>query len=148
MTTTSNWNHIGSEEIPADICSREVGTVDELSNEIGSSKNWYKGPNLLWSNRKEEAKLKESKIEDLDGNREEIKAKCCFNNNICKVEPFIKFRIYSSWKWLCHILSYVKRFTKNCRTEGNKLVRALAAHKIKGPQQDLIKLIQQESFTY
>ena len=93
MTTTSNWNHIGSEEIPADICSREVGTVDELSNEIGSSKNWYKGPNLLWSNRKEEAKLKESKIEDLDGNREEIKIKCFFNNKTCKVEPFIKFRI-------------------------------------------------------
>ena len=50
MTNTSHWNHIGSEEIPADICSREVGTVDELSNEIGSSKNWYKGPYLLWSN--------------------------------------------------------------------------------------------------
>ena len=43
-------------------------------------------------------------------------------------------------------LSYVKRFIKNCRTEGNKLVGTLAAHEIKGTQQDLIKLIQQECF--
>ena len=45
-----------------------------------------------------------------------------------------------------HILSYVKRFIKNCRTEGDKLVGPLAAHEIKGAQQNLIKLIQQESF--
>ena len=76
----------------------------------------------------------------------QIKTKCCFTNKICKVEPFIKFGIYSSWKRLCHILSYVKRFLKNCRSECNKLVGALAAHEIKGAQQDLIKLIQQESF--
>ena len=43
-------------------------------------------------------------------------------------------------------LSYVKRFIKNCRTEGNKLVGTLAAHEMKGVQQDLIKLIQQEFF--
>ena len=47
---------------------------------------------------------------------------------------------------MCHILSYVKRFTKNFRTEGNKLAETLAAHEIKGAQQDLIKLIQQECF--
>ena len=35
---------------------------------------------------------------------------------------------------------------ENCRTEGNNLVGTLAAHKIKGVQQDLIKLIQQECF--
>ena len=35
---------------------------------------------------------------------------------------------------------------KNCRTEGNKLEGALAAHEIKGSQQDVIKSIQQESF--
>ena len=48
---------------------------------------------------------------------------------------------------MCHILSYVKRFIKNCRREGNKLVGALAAYEIKVAQQDLIKPIQQESFT-
>ena len=145
MTTASQWHHIGSKQNP-DICSRRVAIVHELSNETGSLKSWYKGPNFLWSNSKVEAKLKGSKIEDLDENNEEIKTKCCFTNKICKVEPFIKFGIYSSWKRLCHILSYVKRFMKNCRTEGNNLVGTLAAHEIKGARQDLIKLIQQECF--
>lgn len=35
---------------------------------------------------------------------------------------------------------------KNSRTEGKKLVRKLAAPKLKGVQWDLIKLIQKESF--
>ena len=35
---------------------------------------------------------------------------------------------------------------RNCRTEGSKLVAALNKREIKGAQQDLIKLIQQESF--
>ena len=147
LKTASHWHHIGSEENLADIYSRGVATVHELSNEIGSSKSRYNGPNFLWSNSKVEAKLKGSKIEDLDENNEEIKTKFCFTNKICKVEPFIKFGIYSSWKKLCHILSYVKRFIKNCRREGNKLVGALAAYEIKVAQQDLIKPIQQESFT-
>ena len=146
MTTASQWHHIGSKENPADICSRGVATVQELSNEIGLLKSWYKGSNFLWRNSKVEAKLKVSKIEDLDENNEEIKTKCCFTNKICKIEPFMKFGIYSSSKRLCHILNYVKRFIKNCRTKGNKLVGTLAAHEMKGAQQDLIKLIQQEFF--
>ena len=100
----------------------------------------------MWSNSKVEGTLKRSKIEDLDENNEEIKRKCCFTNNICKVKPFIKFGIHSSSKRLCPILNYVKRFIKNCKTKGNNLVGALATHKIKGVQQDLIKLILQESF--
>ena len=93
MTTASQWHHIESKENPADICNRGVATVYELSNEIGSLKSWYKGPNFLWSNNKVETKLKGSKIEDLDENNDEIKTKCCFTNTICKVEPFIKFGI-------------------------------------------------------
>ena len=126
--------------------NRGVATVHELSNETGSSKSWYKWPNFLWSNSKVEAKIKGSKVKDLDENSEEIKTKFCFTNKICKVEPFIKFGIYSSWKRLCHILSYVTRFIKNCGKEDNKLVGTLAAHEIKGAQQDLIKLIQQKRF--
>ena len=64
MTTAFQWHHIGSEENPADICSRGVATVNELSNEIGSAKSWYKGPNFLWSNSKVETKIKGSKIDD------------------------------------------------------------------------------------
>ena len=93
MTTASQWHHIESKENPVDICSRGVATVYELSNEIGSLKSWYKGPNFLWSNSKVETKLKGSKIEDLDENNDEIKTKCCFTNTICKVESFIKFGI-------------------------------------------------------
>ena len=100
MTTASQWHHIGSKENPTDICSRGVATVHELTNEISSLKSWYKGSNFLWSNSKVEAKLKGSKIEDLDENNEEIETKCCFTNKIRKVEPFIKFGIYSSWKRL------------------------------------------------
>ena len=33
--TASWWHHIGSEEYPADICSRGAATVHELSNETG-----------------------------------------------------------------------------------------------------------------
>ena len=112
ITTASHWHHIGGEENPADICSRGVVTAHEISNETGSSKSWYKGSNFLWSNSKVEVKIKGSKIEDMEESKEEIKAKCCSANKICKVEPFIKFGIYSSWKRLCHILSYVKRFIK------------------------------------
>ena len=93
MTTASQWYHKESKENLADICNRGVATVHKLSNEIGSLKSWYKGPNFLWSNSKVEAKLKGSKIEDLDENNDEIKTKCCFTNTICKVEPFIKFGI-------------------------------------------------------
>ena len=145
MMSASQWHHIGSKDNPADICSRGVATVHKSSNETGSLKSWYKGPNFFWSNSKVETKLKGSKTEDVDENNEEIKTKC-FTSKICKVEPFIKFRIYSSWKRFCHILSYVKIFIKNCKTELKKLVGALAVHKIKGAQQDLIKLILQECF--
>ena len=120
MTTAPQWNYTGNEENSADICSRRVATVHDLSNDIGSSKCWYKRWNFLWSNSKVEAKLKESKVEDLNENHKEIKTKCCFINNICNVKFFIQFRIYSSWKRLCHILIYVKRFIKNYKTEGNK----------------------------
>ena len=111
MTTACQWHHIRSEENPANMCSQGVATVHKFSNEIGSLKSWCKGPSFLWSNSKLKAKLKGIKIEDLDENNEEIKTKC-FANKICKVEPFIKFGIYSSWKRLCHILSYVKKFIK------------------------------------
>ena len=77
MMTTSQWNHIESEENPADICSRSVATVHESSNEIGSMKSFYKGPNFLWSNSKVEAK------QDLDENNKEIKTKCYFTHKIC-----------------------------------------------------------------
>ena len=60
-------------------------------------------------------------------------------NKIWKAEPFIKFGIYSSWNRLCHILSYVKRFIKNYRSEGNNLVGSLATYEIKVARQDLIK---------
>lgn len=96
MTTASQWYHIGTKENPAGICNQGIATVHKLSNEIGSSKSWYKRPNFLWSNSKIEAKLIGSKFEALDENNEEIKAKCCFTNKICELEAFIKFRIYSS----------------------------------------------------
>ena len=110
MAATSQRYHIGTKESPADICNQGIATVHKLSNEIGSSKGWYKRPNFLWSNSKIEAKLTGSKFEALDENNEEIKTKCCFTNKICKLEAFIKFGIYSSWKRLYYILSYVKRF--------------------------------------
>ena len=47
MTTPSQWHQIGSKEYPANICSRRVATVHELSNEIGSLKSWYKELNFL-----------------------------------------------------------------------------------------------------
>ena len=96
MTTASQWYHIGTKENPAGICNQGIATVHKLSNEIGSSKSWYKRPNFLWSNSKIEAKVIGSKFEALDENNEEIKAKCCFTNKICKLEAFIKFRICSS----------------------------------------------------
>ena len=98
MTATSQWHHIGSKENSEDICSRGVATVHELSNKIGSSKSWYKGPNILWGKSKVETKLEDSKLEDLNANNEEIKRKCCFTNQVFKEEPFIKFRICLSWK--------------------------------------------------
>ena len=73
LRTASQWHLIGSKENSADICSRGVATVHELSNEIGSLKSWYRGPNLLWGNSRVETKLKESKIEDLGENNKEIK---------------------------------------------------------------------------
>ena len=84
MKTASQWHHIGSKKNPENICSQGVATVHELSNEIGSLKSWYKGPNFLWSNSKVETILKGSKTEVLDENNEEIKTKCCFINKIFK----------------------------------------------------------------
>ena len=124
--TASQWHHIGGEEYTADICSRRAATVHELSNETGPSKSWYKGPNFLWSNSKVEGTLKRSKIEDLDENNEEIKRKCCFTNNICKVKPFIKFGIHSSSKRLCPILSYVKRFIKKLQNKRKQFGRGIS----------------------
>ena len=81
--------------------------VTEIS-EMTTASRWYHIGN----------ELNGSKIEDLDENNE-IKTKC-FANKICKVEPFTEFGVYSSWKRLCHILSYVKRFIK--KTEERKVI--------------------------
>ena len=74
--TASQWHHIGTKENLANIRSGGVATVHEVSAETGSSKSWCKGSNFFWSNSKVEAKLKGSKIEDMDENNE-IKTKCC-----------------------------------------------------------------------
>ena len=43
ITTAPQWHYTGNEENSADICRQRVATVHDLSNDIGSSKYWYKG---------------------------------------------------------------------------------------------------------
>ena len=81
----TRWNHVISEDNPADCASRGVFPADLLRNEL-----WWNGPKLPAS---EWPKINESQLSDISGEVRELR---CINCNILVVRdplvPFDKFR--------------------------------------------------------
>ena len=146
-TSVSQWHHVLSKMNPADTCSRGVMTPGKLVSENNCLNAWFKGPDFLWNDTEIETVAGGNEIPDLPDTNEEIKRKCCFINKIEKEEPVIKFEDFSSWKRLCRVVSYIRRFSQNCKEKDTKLTGLLSTSEVKESEKTIFKLIQQEKFS-
>jgi len=144
-STIDQWNHIPGTKNPADICSRGVSSIGELSKDDGL-KSWFKGPEFLWKTDENwDALLSVPNLSMADLEIKQESHTCMMNT----MYPDITER-YSCWMRLRKIIGWIFRFINNCRASVLKKVgyseANLSLHDLKKAESSIIKLVQMKHF--
>lgn len=135
LTSDCVWQHISTDENPADIISRGC-----TATELLASKLWWSGPNWL-SNTLE---LKSENIEmPTELPEQRISANACATTVKC--DMLTKF---SSFNRLVRVTAYCLRFINNARKQRHTATKSkiLATSELNSAHNLIIRRIQQESF--
>ena len=150
-TATYQWNHIPTQENPADLASR--GTT--VTNLISSS--WFQGPKFLWNLDISNYLNRHSQPKDLDESDPEVRKIKVMTTSATKDTSLVnRFSKISSWKSLLRTVAILKRRAK-LATQASKQLRNNTKTTIKTTEQlkpdDLreaeeyiIKAVQTESY--
>lgn len=136
LTDPLDWNHVRTEDNPADYLSRGVSPKN-----ISSCKNWWNGP--VWLSKSEEFWPKSSiKFpSDIPGMRKQINT---FKVEYCDFVPFDRF---SSLTKLKRVFGYCLRFIENSRNKQKIRLGPLSACELEFSLKTLVKISQRESFS-
>lgn len=140
LTKRMHWNHVKSQDNPADIISRGTSPRD-----LKDCTFWWSGPE--WLSLPENSWLIQfPKCEQVE-NLPEAKALKQFNFTITSDISFDLFNKFSSVNKLYRVVAYCLRFLKNCKTRREKRNNGkLTKHEIGEAENCLIKIIQALSF--
>eukprot|EP00102_Acyrthosiphon_pisum_P017031 XP_008188215.1 PREDICTED: uncharacterized protein LOC103310743 [Acyrthosiphon pisum] len=130
MPRLNEWNHVSTQDNPADLISRGCGVDQIINNDL-----WWEGPNCLADKSKNWPK---SKINVNVGTLPEAKEKITL-----LIEPVNENLIknYSSWNKLLRVFSCCLRFIK-IRVKNLKIVGPLQPEELRAAEIAVIKITQ------
>lgn len=141
LTNIEQWNHVASEENPADCASRGLQPAQLLSHSL-----WFNGPEFLKSSPNSWVQYNEScLIEDEDPERKE---RCSLITNkteesyLCSV-----FSRYSSLRKLQRVMAYVRRFLHNLRNSTKRIYGFLSTDELRQSLLTCVSVTQQQYFS-
>jgi len=130
MTRLNEWNHVSTQDNPADLISRGCGADQITNNDL-----WWEGPHWLTDNSKNWLK---SKINVNAGIIPEAKEKITL-----LIEPVNENLIknYSSWNKLLRVFSYCLRFIK-IRVKRLEVIGPIQVEELRAAEIAVIKITQ------
>lgn len=136
LTEIQNWNHVSSQDNPADLISRGV-SVQQLKTSI----LWQSGPSWLLQNN---LPISDVKFETDENNIPEQRVVV---THIISNSDFNIFNRFSKLSKLQRVIAYCLRFIANCRLIKNtRTYSTLTVNEIKISTNLLVRLAQQEAF--
>lgn len=135
LTNVKDWNHVRSNENPADILSRGT-TIEKLKD----CNLWWSGPSwLLEGNLPNNKELIYNVGEPIPEMRTVV--------HVTVNDDFNLFRRYSKLRRLQRVVAYIFRFIYNIkRKKEERMLDVLSVSELKASLQFLIRVAQQQSF--
>ena len=110
LTPADRWNHVVSEDNPADCTSRGIFPSELLSHE-----QWWNGPHWLKLPAHQWPKTSKSQPSDVMEECGELRSIVC---NVSTIQdPLISFDRFSSFNHYKRVIAWVIRFIDNCRAK-------------------------------
>ena len=137
-TNVSNWNHIRSENNPADLVSRGLSIQDLRKNNL-----WWQGP----SQREAGSPiLDDEEMADVEKEiRNKKPTRTALNTTIeLGIRNVIEVDRYSSWRRLIRVTARVLQFIKNCRVQANNRSYDVTSSDLKAAEDHWVKDMQME----
>ena len=159
FTEPSQWQHVFTEENPADLCTREA-----TPSELADSPLWWNGPDWLTKDFKEWSKMQDlnrprempekktsQRKEDTNGctalltnnQQKEAASKRDDKLGVWRLDP----KRFSSWIRLLRVHARLRRVLLNMRRRDNRNARMeLLPEEIKDAEEEIVLLAQREAF--
>ncbi|XP_067051179.1 uncharacterized protein [Acropora muricata] len=159
FTEPSQWQHVFTEENPADLCTRGA-----TPSELADSPLWWNGPDWLTKDFKEWSKMQDpnrprempekktsQRKEDTNGCttlltnnlQKEAASKQDDKLGVWRLDP----KRFSSWIRLLRVHARVRRVLLNMRRRDNRIARMeLLPEDIKDAEEEIVRLAQREAF--
>ena len=138
LTPTAQWQHIRTDDNPADPLSKGI-----MPSALSTNKLWWSGPNWLSFSESDWPKshftVDKNKIPDR-------KQKILVSHLSTFVEPPLDLTKYSSLTKITRFIAWWKRYIYNLRHVKNKILGPLKANELSQAQAFLVKFVQNEAF--
>ena len=137
-TNPRQWNHVSSEDNPADHASRGL-----MAKELIAS-SWFTGPKFIWQNKiqSRDAKVGEVAIDDPELRKAQV-----FKTQ-AKEESLLIDRIqrFSDWGRAVKAIARLKRFAKEIKGLQPKTCKATSLEERKEAELTIIRMVQESAF--
>jgi len=138
LTKSKAWNHVKSEENPADCGSRGILPGQLINNSL-----WWNGPKWL-KNKMDEWP---SSVIHFKGALPELKKSTCLISNELS-SPIIDLTMrLSSYNKIINVVAWINRFTYNSGNPNSRIIGHLTLQEIKNAQLTVIKAVQNHYFS-
>ena len=138
-TDPNQWQHVKSEDNPADHASRGL-----MAHQLVSS-NWFTGPDFLWEQDLPAGNIKVGEVSDDDP---ELR-KAQVLNTKAKEERTLLDRLskFSDWKRAVKAIAFLKRHVKQIKGFKPKTSETTSVEERQEAELFIIKLVQEEAFS-
>ena len=159
FTEPSQWQHVSTEENPADLCTRGA-----TPSELAECHLWWNGPDWLtkdfseWSKMEIQNRLREMPEMKTSKKKERASVRAtlltCYPQEQVPKEQTVTLeewkldpKHFSSWTHLVRIHARVRRVVYNMRSKDNRRVgRELLPEEIEEAEEEIVRLAQRQAF--
>ena len=137
-TNPRQWNHVSSEDNPADHASRGL-----MAKELIAS-NWFTGPTFMWQNK---IQSRDTKVGEVSIDDPELWKAQVFKTQ-AKEESLLIDRIqrFSDWGRAVKAIARLKRFAKEIKGLQPKTCKATSLEERKEAELTIIRMVQESAF--
>lgn len=129
----ASWNHVPSEQNPADPLSRGLSAAELKDNDL-----WWHGPAWL-----RQRKLMPAEQEEPEQDLPEVKSTTVTLTVTTDTQPWTRF---SSFSKLCRVIAYCKRYLHNLKHSNARKSGPLDVREILQAEKGVIRMVQMDSF--
>ncbi|XP_043972835.1 uncharacterized protein LOC122831013 [Gambusia affinis] len=138
-TSPEKWQHVSSEENPADQASRGL-TAAQLKES-----NWLKGPDFLW---KKDLPIKKETVGEVEEIDPELRAGHAHTMRSKEVNPILeRLKKFSDWSRAIKAIARLKRCLKEFKGVQERTNKTTDLEERRDIEVFIIKLVQREAFT-